>query len=216
MYGRSVVNYLAPGLALISFWSKKNKKMDSVHINDLPPPGIQHSIGRRTNLNPQCRCDITHLVDRETQEEVGGVVFDGLSKGSLQILQEHHRAFKAGADNVKRGNAFQKLDYGKMAAAGFCQPQGGAVGSGYGNSYKLSQVKFEATTNKVLADQYVGRLFKMALVCDFLTCYFGCLFISNRIIVWFSKLLVGRPEMCQNISYLQLLMLVPFRLADMV
>lgn len=139
--------------------------MDSVHVNNLPAPGIQHRIGCRTNLNPLCGRDITHLVDRETGDEVGGIVFNGLSESSLQILQDHHCAFKVGADNVKRGNAFQKLDYGKMAAAGFCQPQGGAVGGGYGNSYKLSQIKFEATTSKVLADQYVGRLFKMAMVC---------------------------------------------------
>ena len=114
-----------------------------------------------------CGRDITHLVDRQTHKEVGGIVFNGLSESSLKTIQEHHRFFKVGADNVKRGNDFQKVDYGKMAAAGFCQPQGGAVGGGYGNSYKLGRVKFEATTNKMLADEYVSRLFKMAMVCGF-------------------------------------------------
>lgn len=150
--------------------------MDSIHIKDLPPPGIQHHIWPRTNLNPRCGRDITHLIDKETGEEVGGIVYNGLSASSLSILQNHHDHFKASADNLKRGNAFQKLDYGKMAAAGFCLPQGGAVGGGYGNSYKLSHVQFEATSHKDIADRYVGNLFKIAMVC-------GLLFLPSSALV---------------------------------
>ena len=51
-----------------------------------------------------------------------------------------------------------------MAAAGFCQPKGGAVGSGYGNPYGPSRIGSGAMIDKQIADQYVQNLFRMGIV----------------------------------------------------
>jgi len=137
--------------------------MDSVHIRDLPGPGIEHHIHARTDLDPRCKRDITHFIDDDTDEEVGGVTYDGLSPEFFSIIQDNHAHFSKNVQNVTRGNAFQKMDYGKMAAAGFCQPKGGAVGSGYGNPYGPSQIRSHAIIDKQIADQYVQNLFRMGI-----------------------------------------------------
>ncbi|KAE9384855.1 hypothetical protein BT96DRAFT_950267 [Gymnopus androsaceus JB14] len=78
-------------------------------------------------------------------------------------IRDNHNHFKKNAQNVACGNAFQKLDYGKMAAAGFCQPKGGAVGSGYGNPYGPSRIGSGAIIDKQTADRYVQNLFRMGI-----------------------------------------------------
>ncbi|KAF9062420.1 hypothetical protein BDP27DRAFT_1427906 [Rhodocollybia butyracea] len=86
--------------------------LEGIHINELPSPGIQHHIHARTDLNPKCKRDITIFVNSANDEEVGGVVFGGLTPHFFNIMKSNQQHFRDRAVNVIRGQAFQKLDYG--------------------------------------------------------------------------------------------------------
>lgn len=136
--------------------SKGDQPVPSIHVGDLPFPGIQHYIEPRTDLDPCCGRDIIHFMDGE--EEIGGVVYGGLSSRALAQLQENHVSFSRLAKNVRRGGMFQRVGYGKMTAVGFKSGQGGSVGSGYGDSYPLNKTPIEATLTKAAADVHVKHL----------------------------------------------------------
>lgn len=142
--------------------------MLAVHVDDLPAPGIEHHIHPRTNLDPKCPRDITHFIDCETEREIGGVINKGLPLKYFEIMKNNHDHFFKQAINVKRGSAFQQVNYGIMAAAGFCEPQGGAVGNGYGSPYKPTRIYSDAIIDKATADRYVDNLFRMATVRFFI------------------------------------------------
>ncbi|KAF9068127.1 hypothetical protein BDP27DRAFT_1327660 [Rhodocollybia butyracea] len=68
-------------------------------------------------------------------------------------MQNNHRHFKTQAVKVRRGEAFQKVDYGTM----------GARGSQYGGPSPIGRFKGEMSLDKKTVDGYVGNWFKMAV-----------------------------------------------------
>jgi hypothetical protein len=139
-----------------------------IHVDDLPYPGIEHHIHCRTNLDSKCPRDITHFVDAETDHEIGGVIHNGLPTKFFNIVKSHHDHFFGQGVNVKRGNAFQQVDHGIMASAGFNEPGGGVVGNGYGNPAKPTRICSDAIIDKAAADRYVQNLFRTAVVKYFM------------------------------------------------
>ncbi|KAF9077797.1 hypothetical protein BDP27DRAFT_1413485 [Rhodocollybia butyracea] len=137
--------------------------LEGIHINELPSPGIQHHIHARTDLNPKCKRDITIFVNSANDEEVGGVVFGGLTPHFFNIMKSNHQHFRDRAVNVIRGQAFQKLDYGLMAGGGFNDPNGGALGRFYGGSYPSGRLHGPMILSKQIVDSHVKNWFRMAL-----------------------------------------------------
>lgn len=138
--------------------------MDNIHIDALPAPGIEHHIRARTNLDSRCGRDITIFVNRANGEEIGGVLFDGLIPHYFDIMERNHHHFRTQIINLKRGEAFQKVDWGSMGGGGFCRPNGGARGSYYGGAYPLGRSKGEVVLTKEAADCFVDNWFRMAIV----------------------------------------------------
>ncbi|KAF9063656.1 hypothetical protein BDP27DRAFT_1367832 [Rhodocollybia butyracea] len=144
----------------------QTKVMDNIHIDNLPAPGIEHHIRARTNLDSRCGRDITIFVNRANGEEIGGVLFDSLIPHYFDIMEQNHRHFRTQIVNIKRGEAFQKVDWGSMGGGGFCRPNGGARGSYYGGAYPLGRSKGEVVLTKEAADCFVDNWFRMAITVN--------------------------------------------------
>jgi hypothetical protein len=137
--------------------------VDSIHIDELPAPGIQCHSHPRTNLDPACPRDITHFKDSNTGREIGGVIHKGFPSKFLSIVKDNHDHFYKNAVNVNRGKAFQQVNHGVMAGTGFRQPNGATIGSGY-SSYKPTEIRPDAVIDQASADRYVDNLFRVATV----------------------------------------------------
>ncbi|KAG2753406.1 hypothetical protein P692DRAFT_20845883 [Suillus brevipes Sb2] len=85
----------------------------------------------RPEVYARCQRDIVQMIDVDTGDCVGGVIFNAFNDTTLQELRINHKAV-ATNPSVQRGEVFQQWAYtGKMVPIGSRLANGGRRGDGY-------------------------------------------------------------------------------------
>ncbi|KAJ7820880.1 hypothetical protein B0H14DRAFT_2599661 [Mycena olivaceomarginata] len=93
--------------------------------------GLKELVPRDTpHIVEGCKRDITILVDRKTQTQVGCVIFGAVTGEDLEKLKKTNESLVNGY-GLKRSAEQQKWAYGKMTAYGSRIPKGGRRGDTY-------------------------------------------------------------------------------------
>ncbi|TCD64724.1 hypothetical protein EIP91_003680 [Steccherinum ochraceum] len=89
-----------------------------------------HIIKPKQAIIDRCKRQIVRLIDADSGEHVGGVVYNMFHPETLADMQKSHANASTGP-SIKRGVSLRAWQYGDMYGWGFRQPQGGRPGEGY-------------------------------------------------------------------------------------